>query len=209
MGYRIGLLEDEDLTRLMLAASLEAAGHIVTCQSGAVSEFLELASSHKIEIAVLDLNLGKGPTGLDAAAVLRSRQPEIGLVFLTSFDDPRLVTSGMERLPQDSVYLVKRDVKSIATLSDAIERAIKRGPSVEPSGTLAKLSTIQIEILKLVASGASNTEIAKQRFITERSVETHVYRIAKALGISQVPDKNQRVNMAKAYFRAAGLRLDE
>lgn len=209
MGYRIGLLEDEDLTRLTLATSLEATGHTVVCQCGSVAEFLEESAKNPMEIALLDLNLGKGPTGLDAAEVIRARQPEIGLIFLTSFDDPRLIGARQDRLPADSVYLIKREVKSIATLSDAIERAAERRPTVEPTGTLAKLSSIQIEILKLVASGASNTEIAKQRFITERSVETHIYRIAKALGISKVPDKNQRVTMAKAYFRAAGLRLDE
>lgn len=205
MSFRLGLLEDESLMRLTLATSLETAGYEVVVQSDTVSDFLAQARTHHLDAVVLDLYLGKGPTGLDAAAELRRIHPDLGVVFLTSFEDPRLLQERDQSLPEDCVYLVKRDVRTIALLTDAIERAVNKVPREPGYSQLGMLSDSQVEMLKLVADGASNAEIAKIRHMTERSVETSISRIAKSLGITKVPDKNQRVHMAKVFFRASGV----
>jgi DNA-binding NarL/FixJ family response regulator len=56
-----------------------------------------------------------------------------------------------------------------------------------------------------MAQGLSNAEIAKRRFVTEKSVETAIARLAKIMGVESDPSRNQRVHMAKVYFRALGI----
>jgi DNA-binding NarL/FixJ family response regulator len=56
-----------------------------------------------------------------------------------------------------------------------------------------------------MAQGLSNAEISKRRFVTEKSVETSIARLAKVMGLTNDPGQNQRVHMARVYFRALGV----
>jgi DNA-binding NarL/FixJ family response regulator len=67
-----------------------------------------------------------------------------------------------------------------------------------------ELSDTQIETLRLVAQGLSNLEIAKQRFVTEKSVELTISRVAKKLGISRDQASNQRVQLVKKVLELTG-----
>jgi DNA-binding NarL/FixJ family response regulator len=162
----------------------------------------------KLNAVLLDLHLGAGPTGLDVAKELSKTNPETGIVFLTSFEDPRLLNPKLGELPEGSSYLVKGEISEISTLDDAIASALAKTGKLPSFGSLGLLSDTQVETLQLVAQGLSNAEIAKQRFITEKSVEITISRIAKALGITQEPTKNQRVHIAKVYFRSRGINVE-
>lgn len=72
MTISIGLLEDEDLTRLTLAAALEARGYKVPVVAETVKEFIAKCSSHWVDVAILDLYLGPGPTNAAQPRVLNS-----------------------------------------------------------------------------------------------------------------------------------------
>ena len=194
--------------RFTLATSLETLGHKVVVQSGEVAEFVSKCQLQRLDGVVLDLHLGSGPTGADAAWELRKTMPNLGIVFLTSFEDPRLLGGTKGSLPEDAVYLVKREVTSIEVIESAINKAMTQTGEGPKAQGLGLLTDSQIAVLRLIAQGASNSEIGNQLHITERSVESSVSRIAKALGIAKKPDANQRVNMAKAYFRARGVEID-
>lgn len=156
----------------------------------------------------MDLHLGSGPTGFDVALELRRQNPTVGIVFLTSFQDPRLLNPKLGDLPEGSVYLVKGEIKEIAVLDGAVASAIAKLERLPSPGMVQLLSDTQIETLRLVAKGLSNGEIAKQRFITEKSVEITISRIAKALGNTNEPTKNQRLHIAKVYFRSRGISVE-
>ena len=208
MSYRLGLLEDEDLTRLTLSTALQALGHQVVLQDSDVGRFLAKSSTASLDAVLLDLHLGSGPTGFDVALELRRQNHTVGIVFLTSFQDPRLLNPKLGDLPEGSVYLVKGEIKEIAVLDGAVASAIAKLERLPSPGMVQLLSDTQIETLRLVAKGLSNGEIAKQRFITEKSVEITISRIAKALGITNEPTKNQRVHIAKVYFRSRGISVE-
>jgi two-component system, NarL family, nitrate/nitrite response regulator NarL len=208
VSYRLGLLEDEDLTRLTLSTALQALGHQVVLQDSDVGRFLAKSSTASLDAVLLDLHLGSGPTGFDVALELRRQNPTVGIVFLTSFQDPRLLNPKLGDLPEGSVYLVKGEIKEIAVLDGAVASAIAKLERLPSPGMVQLLSDTQIETLRLVAKGLSNGEIAKQRFITEKSVEITISRIAKALGITNEPTKNQRVHIAKVYFRSRGISVE-
>lgn len=208
MMLRAIVVEDDSLTRLTLVSAMERAGIEVIGDAGKAGAAIEMAKSLRPDVAVLDLHLGQGPTGVDVAQAFRKLDPGIGIVFLTSYEDPRLLNLHLSQMPAGAGYLLKKSVKDIHALLEAIKvsMSVKRNTSlpVHPTG-VGILTDAQIETLKLVAQGLSNAEIAKRRFVKEKSVEMTVSRMAKALGVSSSTTQNQRVHLANVYFRAIGM----
>ena len=202
------VLEDDDFIRMTLVETLAFHGISIVADSKSASEAIAAQDKFRPQVAILDLDLGRGPTGLDVARSLRKTDPAIGIVFLTSFSDPRLIDSGEAGAPAGSQYLVKKSVGSVATILKAIEKSLVShkvsnwGP--DASSDFGKLTATQVGTLRLIADGFSNQEIARKLSITEKSVEQQVGRIAKRLGIERTLDRNTRVSIASAYFRQAG-----
>ena len=214
----IMVIEDDSFTRSTLCAALRSLGLNVVAESGSSREALVLGKTHLPSAALIDLDLGKGPTGIDLAIALRKIKRDIGIVFLTSYDDPRFLRPNLSPLPVGSQYLVKKSVAEIATVTRAIENAILSakqtgsGSRALQSGggvQLSELTSIQIETLRLVSQGLTNSEIAKQRFINVKSVEQTINRVAKILDLPQDITHNQRVHMARVFFRSSGAAPNE
>ena len=212
VSIRAVIVEDDDFTRLMIVNSLESQGVQVLASCSNAVDALAQITHLSPELIVVDLHLGTGPTGLDIATVVRRSAPKTGVVFLTSYEDPRILNPNLPPLPFGSVYLNKRNVNDINVLKEAMNRALdhrswkapKRESPKSPN-SISSLSNSQLETLRLMAQGLSNSEIAKRRFVTEKSVETSISRLAKAMGLKSDPSINQRVHLAKVYFRALGI----
>ena len=206
MTLRAIVVEDDSFTRLSVVAALEQSGIEVVSQVATAAEALNDAAKYHPEVALLDLHLGAGPTGIDVAQAFRRKNPKIGIVFLTSYDDPRLLHPSLPQMPAGSQYLTKRSVTDLNVLLHAINDSIstKRSATQKTLPAFGNLSDVQIETLRLVAQGLSNAEIAKRRFVTAKSVEVTISRVAKALGIAPDSAQNQRVHIARIYFRALG-----
>ena len=196
----------------MIANSLETQGVQVLAKCSSAVEALEQISRLSPNLIIVDLHLGTGPTGLDVATEVRRSAPKTGVIILTSYEDPRILDPNLPEIPFGSVYLNKRNVNDINVLIDAMNSAIdhkswkahskllNRSPD-----SISSLSNSQLETLRLMAQGLSNSEIAKRKFVTEKSVETSIARLAKAMGLKADPSINQRVHLAKVYFRALGI----
>jgi DNA-binding NarL/FixJ family response regulator len=212
MATQAIVVEDDDFTRLMITTALKSQGLEIVLATPSPTEALEQSLALKADLAILDLQLGKGPTGIDLAVALRRLQPKIGILMLTSYEDPRLLNPNLPKLPFGGVYLTKKSVGEIEILNNAIDQALDHkkwsgtwAPVPQPISSVAKLTDTQLETLRLMAQGLSNAEISKRRFVTEKSVETSIARLAKVMGLTNDPGQNQRVHMAKVYFRALGV----
>jgi len=214
------VVEDDPFTRMTLVATLRAHGIDVVIDTDTPAVALSEARLRRPRVALLDLHLGNGPTGIELAHALRRIDPRIAIVILTSFDDPRLLSTRLPAVPNGAKYVTKRDVDSVTTLlrtvKDSVEATGKEPVRVpakqrvqEPSSLVVALTDTQLDTLKLLAEGLSNRHIAERRSVTERSVETTIARIARALGVSADATRNQRVHMARVYLRATGLRHDD
>ena len=160
-------------------------------------------------MALLDLDLGVGASGIDVAIALREKNPKIGIVFLTTYKDPRLINSNMPSLPEGAIFLNKLEMNSTAKIAIQISVAIvkplaKRALPWVRRGPLSSMSAIQIEILKDVADGLSTSEIARKRGVTEQAIDKSINRISKNLGIPKSADSNLRVQIVRAYFKNKG-----
>lgn len=196
---RILVVEDDSFTRMSIASTLRLAG-MSTIEAGNAGDAFRFCKKEDFRAALIDVHLGLGPNGIELAHALRSIKPSLGIVFLTSYASPRLISPNME-LPPGSIYINKSEVSEPETLLQALEKSTQR-KSEKPSfkSRLDKLTDLQIETVRLVAEGYSNSEIAKLRFVTEATVEKTLARVARELGFAATPSKNQRIRIARAYL---------
>jgi len=210
---RILVVEDDAFTRTSIVGALASNGIDVIDSVGTSAEAVTSFEKHKPDAVLLDLDLGYGPTGLDLARAFRLRNPNIGLVMLTTYSDPRLLRANLPAIPAGTEYLVKSNIGEIKIVSDAIKLAINYSSNLSTKIKQARndvprdiqgMTDIQIETLRMVAQGHTNSEIAKQRFVSEKAVEQTIAKIAKALDIPAATNQNQRVHIARVYFRLTG-----
>jgi len=210
---RILVVEDDAFTRTSIVGALASNGIDVIDSVATSAEAVSSFEKHKPDAVLLDLDLGYGPTGLDLARAFRLRNPNIGLVMLTTYADPRLLRANLPAIPAGTEYLVKSNIGEIKIVSDAIKLAINYSSNSSTKIKQARndiprdlqgMTDIQIETLRMVAQGHTNSEIAKQRFVSEKAVEQTIAKIAKALDIPAATNQNQRVHIARVYFRLTG-----
>lgn len=204
MALRCLVVDDDDFTRVTLQAALQSEGFDVVAAVGTAEEAIAFIRSHQVDVATLDLDLGPGPTGIDVGFGMRRLRPEVGIVILTSFSDPRLLASSTRELPSGATYVVKQSLTHIGFLSEAIRGAVMTEIPSEPKASSVPLSDAQIETLRLLAYGLSNDQIAEARFVSRKSVEQTIRRIVDALGVGKETGNNLRVALAREYFRLTG-----
>lgn len=201
------VVEDEQFTRTMLNVTLQALGFQVAGLCSTAAEALSVVNSSSVSVALLDLDLGPGPSGVDIAHALREASPSIGIVFLTTFTDPRLRDPHERSLPRGSRYLVKTLLDDPEVLRTVIIDT-HHSPLKESGRTREGLSLtpLQLEVLRLVAMGMSDTEIANAQGVTDKAVERTVQRITEALSLSD-QSGNKRVLLTRAYADLTGKSL--
>lgn len=198
------LVEDNDFTRSTVASAL-AAENCTGMAVRSAKEALSVASSTSFDCAVIDLHLGTGPNGIDVAHALRKIDRDLGIVLLTSYEDPRLLGGEQRALPEHTVYVVKNSINSTGALRAKIDEACELGGQVRsPVPGQVPLTDGQVEVLRLVALGCTNAEIARRKVVSERSVETSLARIARRLGLDPEPGENPRVLLVQRYHQLIG-----
>ena len=150
------VVEDDSFVRATVATALRFHGIEVVASVGSALEAMEEFREHLPDVALLDLDLGQGPTGADLAVGMRRTKPDVGIVFLTSFEDPRLLDSRLTNMPERCGYVVKQSLKDTEFLAEAI-RGCGEGGAVPR----VNLTESQAETLRLLAAGLSNAEIGR------------------------------------------------
>lgn len=206
---RVLLVEDHDFTRTTVAASLRSEQCTVVASVPSARDAMRAVDEHKVDCAVIDLNLGKGPNGLDLAHRLRADDPDLGIVLLTTFKDPRLLAGDSRSLPTGAVYLVKDEVRSTSQMREAIDTALNnarlpRHRSTSTPPTRLPLTDTQMEILRMVAEGWTNAEIAQRRGVSPRAVQTAMTRILANAQIDPEPGVDPRVQILRYYQSHGG-----
>jgi two-component system, NarL family, nitrate/nitrite response regulator NarL len=203
---RLGICEDDPFTLSTLSAAISFRDVEVVFAEAQATRAIAGFREHRPHAMLIDLHLGNGPTGLDLARQVRKVSPEVGIVFLTSFESPKLIEKSFAGMPSGSQYLNKRDVSSIDQILRALQLAIKkdRKTSEPEAGDLNSLTEHQLEVLGLVAMGLTNAQIAKKLELDSKSIEGVIRRISERLQLRDSQNKNQRIQMARAYLRGSG-----
>ena len=203
------VIEDEALTRTLISKVISAADFKLVGTAQNAVEAMRLFRTFKPQVVVTDIDLGAGPTGLDIASAISKISPTTGIVFVSSIEDVRTIRPNLPAAPATSQYLNKADVSNVQILIEVIRNAFEAaltGPttkSKDESWEMSKepLTDLQMELMRLISSGMSNVAIAAARFTTVKSTENAISRLAKKLVIPTDDKSNQRVLIAKYFFK--------
>jgi DNA-binding NarL/FixJ family response regulator len=202
---RVVLVDDDPFIRSTIESALKSSGFDATA-FGNARECLAALSVVKPEIALLDLDLGLGPTGIDLAHAIRKFDQSVGIIFLTTYQDPRFADGRNQLLPQGSRYLVKSEIENMAQLISVILQTKHRpyNQNINQMNKFVDLTDLQVEIWKAVSDGYSSAEIAEQRGISEKAVEATLSRIYGYLHIKKDKIHNPRVLLVNAFKTMSG-----
>jgi serine/threonine-protein kinase PknK len=209
------LADDDVLLREGIASLLGNAGYEVVGQAEDASTLAELVRKHSPDLAVIDIRMPPSHTteGLDAARVIRSEFPQIGILLLSAHVEVETALDLLEEGERIG-YLLKSRVMRAADFLDAVERIASGGSVVDPSlvtalvgagrrdDPLAELTPREREVLALMAEGRSNNGIANRLYITEGAVEKHVRSILMKLHLPAAEDDHRRVLAVVTYLEA-------
>lgn len=201
---RVVLVEDDAFTRMTLATVVESLGHQVVGQAATVVDAMDAARGARPDVALVDLDLGPGPTGVDVAHGLRGLLPEVGVVVLSSYADVRVMGKRARPLPAGALFLSKQDLGDSSVLDEAIRASVESDGADALPVVGVDLTDQQLELMRLVANGLSNDEIARRLWLTEPSVRRSITRILRKLDIASSDATNARVQLARAYTELAG-----
>jgi two-component system, NarL family, response regulator NreC len=173
--------------RLLLEAEQDLA---VVGESSDLAQTRELLRERNPAVVLLDLHMGR-ELSLTALVELKATSPHTAVVILTMEDDPAFVAPAWNAgaagyvLKEATRSDLVRAIRTVATGGRYLDPAV--GGWALTSADDAALTERELEVLRLVALGYTNTEIAGHMYISPRTVETHRANLQAKLGISGRP----------------------
>jgi DNA-binding NarL/FixJ family response regulator len=214
---RILLAEDSYLVREALEHVLaEAEGIEVVGACADADSLLRAVESDRPDVVVTDIRMPPTDSdeGLQVAAALRLSNPDIGVVVLSQFAEPRYALALLDGGSDGRAYLLKERIRHRGQLVSAIEAVAEGGSVIDAkvvetvleartradASPLTELTPRELEILSLVARGHDNQAIADELVLTKRAVEKHINAIFLKLGLTYATDISRRVKAALIYL---------
>ena len=194
---RVFLLDDHEVVRTGLRELLERDPDIEGVgESGTAGEAQRRIPALRPDVAVLDARLPDG-SGIDVCREIRSRDPDIKALILTSYDDDDALFAAI--MAGAAGYVLKdirsRDlvdgVRKVAagqslldpSVTGQVLQRLRSGPAEDPR--LAGLTSQEKRILSLIADGLSNRQIAEQMYLAEKTVKNYVSSLLAKLGMER------------------------
>ena len=192
----IVLADDHAVVRSGLRLLLDQAGLRVLAEAGDAESALRSVLGHKPTVLILDLNMPGEPTSLEAIPRVADVSPGTHVVVLTMQEDPMFAREALragavgyvlkEAADSELVEAVRRAAVGETYLNPRLGAALATAP-LSPDGPPDDLTEREAEVLRLVALGHTNAEIAGQLFLSVRTVESHRARIGQKLGQNTAP----------------------
>lgn len=190
MPITVLIVDDHPVVRTGLRAVLDGAADLVVVGEAATGEeALALTEQVRPDVVLCDLRLGEGMDGIATTAAIRALSPAPAVLILTTYDRDAEVLGAIEA--GAAGYLLKGVAP--ATILEAVETAARGGTYLSADlatrvvagmrSPLPRLTDREVEVLRLLATGASNREMARTLFVTEATVKSHLVHIFTKLGV--------------------------
>jgi two-component system response regulator NreC len=184
------IADDHAVVRTGLRLLLDAAdGLEVVAEAGDVPGAVRMVRAHRPRVAVLDLTM-PGGSMLDSIAELTASTPETAIVVLTMQDDPAFARKALQNGALGFVLKEAADDELLEAIRLAARRETYLNPRlgarmaaapIEPAGPPDDLTDREVDVLRRIALGHTNAEIASQLYLSVRTVETHRAHIQQKL----------------------------
>lgn len=210
---RVMIVEDDALFRDMLRISLDYIPEVEVVE--VVSDgkaAINLATQLHPDVILMDIELGNGPNGIDAALEIKENHPDIGIVILSSHRERKYTNQVLLGETSGWSYLLKQSVKEIDALARAIHGAasglVVMDPvvinSVKPrkDSALGALTPREQEVLDVMSQGYSNGAIADKLVLNVKSVENYINAIYQELSIEHGSGLHPRVQAVLSYLKS-------
>jgi DNA-binding NarL/FixJ family response regulator len=212
---RVVIGEDEALLRRGLTLLLEGAGFEVAAAAADATQLLALTEQHSPDMVITDVRMPPTLTdeGMVAALQIARRHPTMSVVVLSQHVQRRYAVELLAEKRQGIGYLLKQRIADVETFCGDLHRIHAGGAIIDPEvvaimmaraglddSPVARLTSRQHEVLKLVAEGRSNGFIAGALVISEKAVVQHTSRIYDALGLTIDDDGHRRVLAVLKYL---------
>ncbi len=204
---KVIIIDDHPLMRRGIRQLLELQSAFdVVGDAGSGTEGIDLALQTSPDLVILDLNM-KGLSGLDTLKALRAEGVDARIVILTVSDAKNdiftLVDDGADGYllkdsePDTLLLQLQRIAQGEVILSDSIkDLLLEKRPSEDP---MKLLTDREMDVLRLIATGLSNKQIAAQLFISEETVKVHIRNLLRKLNV------HSRVAATVLYFQQQGV----
>jgi two-component system response regulator DevR len=192
---QVFLLDDHEIVRDGIRGLLVAAGLIVVGEAGTAADALVRIPATHPDVAVLDVRLPDG-NGIEVCREIRSRQPEVACIMLTSYADDEAHLAAV--MAGAAAYVLKQirgqdlveAITAVAQGRSLIDPAttarlmdMLRGNVAEDPG-LGRLTPRERQILELISAGKTNREIGAQLYLAEKTVKNYVSNLLAKLGMA-------------------------
>ncbi len=203
---KVLVVDDDRVVGISLKTILEAEPDITVPALGKDgAEAVSLYKEHQPDILLMDIRM-EGINGLDAATTILATDPSAKILFLTTFSDDEYIVRAL-RLGAKG-YLLKQDFESIVPALHAVyggqnvfgSEVVKKIPDIlsspkEPDMAELPLNEKEMELMKLVAEGLNNKEIAQTLFLSEGTVRNYLSSTLEKL------DLRDRTQLAIYYYK--------
>jgi two-component system, NarL family, response regulator DevR len=196
---KVMLVEDHEVVREGVRMVLESTGDIaVVAEATTARDAVASAVKARPDVIVMDVRLLEG-NGIEATREIRSLLPRSRILMLTSFQDDEALFASI--MAGAAGYLLKRvrsqeliaAIRAVAAGQSLLDPAVtervldqvRRGPAVGRDEKLARLTAREEQILSLVAAGKTNGQIAKEVYLSEKTVKNHVSTILGKLEVAR------------------------
>lgn len=205
--HRLVVIEDHPIFREGLIQCLDAEPDLCVVGEWTTAEVdLEALAAGAPELVLMDIEL-PGGSGIDLTARLGAALPDVKVVMLTAYADPDLLFAAMQAGavgyllkhtgPRELVDTLRRVLHGDHVLTPDVAarflRAFETRRTTRPRAPLAQLSAREEEVLKLLATGETNRQIARRLFVSEETVKSHVAAVLRKLA---VPDRTRAAVLA-------------
>ena len=218
---RVVIAEDHYLVREGTRRLLEESGRVeVVAAVGTAEDLLDSVDRLQPDAVVTDIQMPPHHhmEGIEAADRLRESHPGIGVVVLSQFADEGYAFALLQHGAEGRGYLLKDRIGDMDELLRALDEVVAGRSVVDPQvvgaligrrtrvaeSGLSELSEREIEVLRAMAQGSSNSGIATALHFSESAVEKHISSIFAKLGLAAEPLVHRRVSAVLRYMRDGG-----
>jgi DNA-binding NarL/FixJ family response regulator len=217
-AYRVVVAEDSYLIREGIRRALEQQADEVDVLEycADLPTLMQAVEDHRPDVVVTDIRMPPTNTneGIQAAATLRARDPDIGVVVISQYVTPHYALALFEEGSAGRAYILKEHIGHRIQLMGVIREVASGGSVVDPkvvdvlveararakNSKLAQLTPREREVLSGVAAGKSNSAIAEALFMTRRAVEKNINSIFSKLGLRDETEVSRRVRAALLFL---------